>query len=66
MKKCAKTCQVKFKDVTYEINFSKVTSLLSILENNSNLTIENEVELMSYLEKYDLLNKDFLDEINNI
>ena len=43
MKKCAKTYQVKFKDVTYEINFSKVTSLLSILENNSNLTIENEV-----------------------
>ena len=40
MKKCAKTCQVKFKDATYEINFSKVTSLLSILENNSNLTIE--------------------------
>lgn len=66
MKKCAKTYQVKFKDVTYEINFSKVTSLLSILENNSNLTIENEVELMLYLEKYDLLNKDFLDEINNI
>lgn len=66
MKIIAISLKTKEGKLVQDVDLGKLIFVLSKLENNVNLEFKNEKQIYNLLDKYDLLNEEFLLGVNQL